>query len=146
MGGRGAGRWSGAIIDRAGGRMPNRERGHGGLYVVDADDARAALDGQHRGDHAGRIDARPLVVGSIERRRRHADEPRERRLARPADEERHAEREQLVLALEQREVVGRRLAEADAGIDDEPSGDDAGPRAASTRARRNVATSTTTSA
>ena len=46
-------------------------------------------------------------------------EPGQRRLARPADEQRHAEREQRLLAREQLEVVRRRLAEADAGVDDD---------------------------
>ena len=53
------------------------------------------------------------------RRRRDAGEPRQRRLARPAGEQRQAEREQLVLARQQLEVLRRRLAEADARIDDD---------------------------
>ena len=69
-------------------------------------------------------------------------EPGQRRLARPADEERHAEREELVLAREQLEVLRRRLAEADAGVDDDALAVDARPpRAASIRSRRNAATS-----
>ena len=72
-----------------------------------ASTAAATLAASSRARSAG------VARGRVDRCR-HA---RQRRLARPADQQRHAERQQLALARQQREVVRQRLAEADAGIE-----------------------------
>ena len=107
------------------------ENGYALMYGGDKDDVAAATswtrtmraprcDREHGGDDAGRLEPRLLGRRSPGRRlRRHAGEARQRRLARPADEQRHAEREQRFLARQQLEVLRRRLAEADARIDDD---------------------------
>src|SRR5512141_3102869 len=98
--------WARSSACQAGG-LPDGERIDGRRDVVDADDARAALDGgQRRGDARGKALAD-----------RSTGERAERRLARPADEERPADREQLALAPQQLEVVLRRLAETDPRVE-----------------------------
>src|SRR4051794_24847356 len=101
-----SGSWSGAID------LQRSSRDHQGLTclgdVVDAEDAGAALVGQDvGGDGAGDAVQRVRDVGQL------VDEA----LARHADHDPEAEPDDLVGAREQLEVVGDRLAEADARIE-----------------------------
>ena len=81
-----------------------------------------------RGDHAGRIERGALRRRALGRRRRgDAGEPRQRRLARPAGQERHAERRAArCWRASSSRFCGRALAEADAGIGDDAVAGDAG--------------------
>ena len=76
------------------------------LHVVHAHDVRAALHRQQRRRHAGR---QPLVD-------RQPGDGAQRRLARPARQQRIAGCQQFVLARQQREILLHRLAEADARV------------------------------
>ena len=76
--------------------LPDRQRVDRRRDVVHAHDARAALHREQRGGDAGGVERR-LLRGERSPapcRRRRAGQ---RRLARPADQQRHAEREQLFL-------------------------------------------------
>src|SRR4051794_37760633 len=104
-----SGSWSGAIPLQRSTRDAERLMRLGD--VVDPEDAGAALVGQDvRGDRAG-----DALVGV-----RRVDELVDERLAADADDDAEPERDELVGAGPQLEVVGQRLAEADAGVEVDP--------------------------
>ena len=78
-------------------------------HLVDAEDRRAALVGQHADGNRGR--QRPR------QRLRVAEDPPQEPLSRGAHDHRTAERGDLAEAGEELEVVLHRLAEADPGVD-----------------------------
>jgi len=84
---------------------------------VDAHNLRAAFDGE---DVCGNRGSKPVV------NRRAAGQLAQEALARSAEQERVAQRSQLVEAANERGVLRYRLAEADAGVDDSMPAGDAG--------------------
>src|SRR4051794_29032269 len=104
---------SGAIAAQRSSR--DREGIGGRGDVVHAEHRRAALEGEHvRRD--GCSDALVWVLA--------ADQLPQEPLARRADQHAEAEVEELVEAAEKLEVVGDRLAEADAGVEQDALGGD----------------------
>src|SRR5919108_204402 len=100
---------SGAIAAQRSSR--DREGIRRGRDVVDAEDARAALEGEDVGGDRRR-DAVVRVLA--------AGEAAEEGLARGADEHRETDRDDLVQAAQQCEVVLDGLAEADARVEHDP--------------------------
>ena len=113
----------------------HRERVADRRHVVDPEDARAALVREHvGGDRRGD----PVVDVA-------AGDRAEERLARGADHERAADRDELVEPPQQLEVVLDRLAEADPGIEHDPPPSMPRAIANARRSSRNALMSSTTS-